>query len=1606
MTESTTASFSVSMTVNVDKYANVTLEKLTDAEITVSADPAGGGLDGGNWSIDPASQIIKTVNGDSSVTFTYHGSVSKSASRSDSGSVDGMSSQADADSAAESARAEAESNLRAKASAAAQNQADAAAAEAAEIARQFLLSETGVPYGFDSTADSNQTQTVQPNSSVTASIANQPWRALVRWEKLDAITGGRLTEDTEFTFYEWSVAANDYVVSPNYKVIRLADGTYTVRVTNPDYVDWEEGSVYFTQQNIGKFKMVEKTPAYGYTQATQNGSTPWTVEFAIDCQDKVVEYLGENADRNRPWGNKVIIRKTDSETGNAIAANATFSLYEWNAAREMYEISPNYAIVRDADGSYTVQCLQNWPLAEYGSLYFEDTLCDTREDTANHDGTTSAHAQFYTDYDMANYPNARAYTNDGQFLVVEHTAPTGYYGDWTDIANPGNANSDLGKRAYYLRLTGDGSTITLGNADYNADIATANNGGVLVETANGVVSVNVSPSAKPADRTYITDQTGLANNEDSYTMFANSTTLQNDRALGEIVLTKVDLDAMRYVAGRERSGTANPNGQSHGDATLNGAVYDLYAAEDIHHPDGVTGLVDYAKITDASDNPIWHTTVLTNGGWDTDYLPVLAKDRLVASAEIREGKLVFSNLYLGKYYLVERATGLVLPMNNSGYYYNTGNYPLVNRQLQATGKYQTLAKNSSGEYTDYIYKNQYSAVAESRALNGTKTYDGYYLSYATGYLCDEINHYKTLTYGGEAAYVNRENQESRDEVLKSGFSLNKLVSTTGQPSPAIKLAGAGFKVYLVSDLSKAAEFNKNPDGSYNVQSVLDAYRKDNYDNNTLKYDFTQEGAAIATMYESNTATVEQYNATLTAAGDNANGSGKGWQPTGVADQYRLAELFTNEEGIFRVEGLPYGQYLIVETTIPKDVFQVDPFIVTVNAAAPQSVFCTPQGSVTTASNSYMTFNILDEELEGYLQLIKVDAETGKAVKIANTAFEIYRVLEDGRTKIISMPDPASGSAAVKTTTFYADENGRMKTTEKLPLGKYRIIEIGGPQGFYNDPKYCVDFEITSERVWQVVGNATDDMDDYIITEEYKNHETLGRLTIRKLGKALTGWENGQFIYTEDDLAGAVYEIHADGDIATADRQGTLWYKDGDLVATVTTGKAGQVDEVTFAPTRTQATYNFLSVTHNGTKGEVTVILPLGSYTVTEVQAPYGYLFTHQSYTVTFDWENQTNDIVLAKTIVSHAQSGEETYAYGIVNVKDATNEQLEAQKLVFENARVLPVPEQPDTPVAQVGVGIYKRDVDTKKLLPGAVFALYTKDAIYDVNGNKLVDADTLLATSPATDADGFSWFEVDVPIRNPELSNTGDYYIGETKAPDGYLLNETPLPVSFTYENQYTAWQIVNTTAANKFAGLAIRKTDVGGQDLAGATLKVEDGTGAVVDEWVTDGTVHQIPVATEDEASPGSLVFSDENTERVYTLIETAAPDGYEIASAIQFKITQTEDGGYQVYNRPNPEVDWQLVDGTTLTMLDRETPHEPGPSPTLAPTPSPTPAPEQTPAPTPAPVVHLPQTGDFFPYKALAALAAAAGVAVAVLIYKRRHEEVFEDDMDDGENEMDAK
>lgn len=1536
VTESATASdsFEFTYTINANKYQLDMLDKVQDAILEIEPVLKSGTIDGGNWSITPSTaqsittsahenneDTFNTTGGQGTVSFKVSYSVTKtaSASASASGQVGPFGSQEEAD----AARAEAESNSRnelsnqckqqAQADADAQVAAAIAAAKAQLQTLQFTYKETTVPYGYDAyngNKGSNQTITV-----------NQ--------------------------------GANEV------------------------------------------FDMI-----------------------------------------NDEWDLNVVINKVDSETGNQIAADTDWEVYEWDKVSQAYEDSDRFEIIRDAgDGKYYVHCTTN----------------DKR-------------TLFYTQ------------RNEGKFIIVEQGAPEGYYGDWTDIEHPGSAYSILGKRAYYIEITNanKGSTINLDNKDYDADIATSYTGGTKIIDADTGAEATVTiskASEEPAaaityldsGRTYVTDKSGKGYNEDSYTMTPKDDVFQNDRALGEISISKVDLEAEEYVGGSAAHGTAFEGGQKHGDSSLDGAIYDLYAAEDIQHPDGVSGVVDYSKLTYDNGNHIWTTTVYENSGaWNSNYLPVLQKDHLVASAKIEDGWLTFSNLYLGEYYIVERGTGVTIPVTVGNAYYNDGNYPTIDeRTKQQDGGTTALTVDGEGRYTDYVYKNQFSNISESKLLDGTKVYDGYYQSYATGYLCDEKNYYFPFQYAGEQDYIEKftfgsralmvDGQdmanrpvgldlsislpyeidglgtyydeyygndtdygdastgasgsagldttdygedvfvikfdgatETRDQVVKTNVEFGKHSSDTGS-SDGFGMEGAGFTLYLISDLSKADQIEKTPDGKYDIDSLVDLYINTKYDNETLKYDFTGETQAIAKTYEIAPSEIAAYNETLTPAGDNKNGSGEGWVATGNRNEYQLSELFSNEDGVIGISGLPYGQYVVVETTTPQDRWQAEPFIIDVDASlddCPESAMGIPNYAVQTPSDANMNFryNINNEEVEMYLKIYKKDTMTGKDVLREGTAFQIYwmnndgtyYLNKDGTPRLVTMTATWDGSVAKKIDTFYTTEDGTIALPEKLPVGHYRLVEVQGPEGFYNEwadtaqygengvllyedgsGDYYVDFEVTTDRIYWATGDDNEDAQDTLVIEEsYWNRETLGQITIRKTGEVITGWEPeetdeldpqytqgaipGNFTYETRPLPGAVYEIRAAEDIVTQDNQKdengnrTLWYQKGDLVATVTTGD-GTADIAAFGPNRTIPTYEFLQVTHEaGAVGEVSVTLPLGTYEIREIKPPYGYVLNDTVYTVTLTWDNQTNDVILAE----HIKEDDETTDYDIVKVSDATEEQLEAQVLEYFNDRELPVPETPGPEIDKVGPGVYKRDIITGKFVEGAIFNLYTDDDIYGADGNLIFHAGDLVATSPATNADGFTYFDSDVPMRGenyekdlaehwrevdykpaPENGkydaswNSGNYTIVEIVPPEGYFLEDTPMHVSFTYDGQ--AWQVLNSTNVNKPTITYISKKDLtNDEELPGATLEIRDSEGNTFKEWVSTDTPERIL----------GLHFDEE-----YTLIETRPADGYAYASDITFKVVQSKDeeGALieenDVYYYDYETDEWKKLDDDTVIMKD---------------------------------------------------------------------------------------
>ena len=234
-----------------------------------------------------------------------------------------------------------------------------------------------------------------------------------------------------------------------------------------------------------------------------------------------------------------------------------------------------------------------------------------------------------------------------------------------------------------------------------------------------------------------------------------------------------------------------------------------------------------------------------------------------------------------------------------------------------------------------------------------------------------------------------------------------------------------------------------------------------------------------------------------------------------------------------------------------------------------------------------------------------------------------------------------------------------------------------------------------------------------------------------------------------------------------------------------------------------------------------------------------------------------------------------------------------------------------------------------------------------------------------------------------------GTYTLKETAKPDGY---EFAAPITFKVESDgsVTVNSVKTDTIVMKDARIVVPPTprtkteitirkvgsDDANTDLAGAKLAVKQGN-RVIKEWTTINTAHILSL------SAGT-----------YTLCETEAPEGYEVAANIEFQVT---DDGKLLINE-------QEV--STLTMTDKKK-QPPTPPPVVTPTPTPStttptptptatpkPTPVETPAPTatpaaPKPAATIPRTADDYPLIPLAIAFVASGAALGLgLGKKRRH------------------
>ena len=301
----------------------------------------------------------------------------------------------------------------------------------------------------------------------------------------------------------------------------------------------------------------------------------------------------------------------------------------------------------------------------------------------------------------------------------------------------------------------------------------------------------------------------------------------------------------------------------------------------------------------------------------------------------------------------------------------------------------------------------------------------------------------------------------------------------------------------------------------------------------------------------------------------------------VSGENGATEIFTDEKGYACSIPLPFGSYIVRETTTPHNYKPVDDFEVNITEHHPNE----PQ----------IWRVLLDEEFKAKLKIVKKDDETKKSVLIAGTEFKVYDL--DNKKYVEQVT-----TYPVTTThkSYFTDSQGYLIMPKNLKIGHYRIEEANAPEGYTINKNY-VEIAVDANTAYQMDSESG----DAIITVDYENHPVKGKLTIYKKGEMLTGFKK-DFVYEERYLKGAEFNVYAAENIYTPDYQKDengnrqLIYAKDALVTTVTTGEDGK------------------AVADN---------LPLGSYYVVEKTAPEGFVLNHDRSDVSFVYADQDTPVI-------------------------------------------------------------------------------------------------------------------------------------------------------------------------------------------------------------------------------------------------------------------------------------------------------------------------------------------------------------------------------------------
>lgn len=622
-------------------------------------------------------------------------------------------------------------------------------------------------------------------------------------------------------------------------------------------------------------------------------------------------------------------------------------------------------------------------------------------------------------------------------------------------------------------------------------------------------------------------------------------------------------------------------------------------------------------------------------------------------------------------------------------------------------------------------------------------------------------------------------------------------------------------------------------------------------------------------------------------------------------------FYTNSEGyLITPKVLPYGEYSLVEVQAPVGyVLDSTPVSFTVsadnaeeenaltvikvrkeNTAQKGKISVRKTGdiftSVTTASSAYTDEN--GEMIVNPTTFTPVFASGN----LSGAVFQVIAVEDivtpDGTTRAYA------GDVVSEITT---DENGYAET-EPLYLGKYEVRETKAPYGYVlnNKPK---DVELT------YAGQEFEVRDT--VNTAFENEYQGVRISLSKV------MENDELfgIYGKDCYTSVRFGLFAAEDITAAD--GTVIPADGLL--------------------------SEVSLDENMT-AKFDVQIPFGRYYVQEIATDEHYVLNGEKYLVNFEYMGQdirTVDIDCGQFVnllkrgrleghkVDDKSEPLENAVFGLFTadcvkfsrdtaIMTATSDEngcFEFADVPFGQYIVREI-ESPS------GYILSDKEYAVSIAEDGEVIEITAENkpitvkiSKREIYGNELKGAKMQIIDSEGNIVDEWTSDGTDHVVT--ELP-AGEYTLKEIAAPDGYVIandirftvdvygNVTVENVEATVTSENGNPLIVMVDDTTK---VQISKQDITtGEELPGATLQIIDENGNVVEEWVSTNEPHMIE---------GKLIAGKE-----YTLRETIAPDGYEIANEIKF--TVNDDGTVTevvMYDEHTPD----LETPPTVTI---DTPH----------------------------------------------------------------------------------